>query len=152
MFKFHPSHYCFVANYKKLPDYFTVGIRQCVMISMKKSLCSNNWPLDIFPNKLIPIHNTGRKAYKDQISQIRLTTNICYGKIIYFVLVVDGNRVGRHFERHKFLLSVIVLRESFLRSRQTYLLLILELIFLFLPRRKKNPRRGRLIRTINARN
>ena len=57
--------------------------------------------------------------------------------MIYFVLVVDGNRAGRHFERYKFLLSVIVLRERFLSSQQTVLLLILELIFLFLPRIKK---------------
>lgn len=64
-------------------------------------------------------------------------TNICYGKMIYFVLVVDGNRAGRHFERYKFLLSVIVLRERFLSSQQTVLLLILKLIFLFLPRIKK---------------
>ena len=64
---------------------------------------------------------------------------MCYGKMIYFVLVVDGNRVGRHFERYKFLLSVIVLRERFLSWQQTFLLLILELIFLFLPRIKKNP-------------
>ena len=57
--------------------------------------------------------------------------------MIYFVLVVDGNRVGRHFERYKFVLSVIVLRERFLKSQQTFILLILELINLFLPRRKK---------------
>ena len=64
-------------------------------------------------------------------------TNICYGKMIYFVLVADGNRAGRHFERYKFFPSVIVLRERFLSSQQTVLLLILELIFLFLPRIKK---------------
>ena len=57
--------------------------------------------------------------------------------MIYFVLVVDGNRAGRHFERYKFFPSVIVLRERFLSSQQTVLLLILELIFLFLPRIKK---------------
>ena len=57
--------------------------------------------------------------------------------MIYFVLVVDGNRAGRHFERYKFFPSVIVLRERFLSSQQTALLLILELIFLFLPRIKK---------------
>ena len=65
-----------------------------------------------------------------------------------FVLVVDGNRVGRHFERCKFLLSVIVLRERFLSSQQTLLLLILELILLFLPRRKEKSAQGKLIRTI----
>ena len=57
--------------------------------------------------------------------------------MIYFVLVVDGNRAGRHFERYKFFPSVIVLRERFLSWQQTVLLLILELIFLFLPRIKK---------------
>ena len=63
--------------------------------------------------------------------------------MIYFVLVVDGNRVGRHFERYKFLLSVIVLRERFLSSQRTFLLLTLELIFSFLPRIKKIIRRGK---------
>ena len=74
-------------------------------------------------------------------------TNICYGKMIYFVLVVDGNRAGRHFERYKYFPSVIVLRERFLSSQQTVLLLILELIFLFLPRIKKSAE-GKLMRTI----
>ena len=69
--------------------------------------------------------------------------------MIYFVLVVDGNRVGRHFERYKFLLSVIVLRERFLSSQRTFLLLTLELIFSFLPRiKKKSSAEGKLIRTI----